>query len=444
MITFTGKQATLYDPPPGTKLIVACGQGQSGKSIANIFGRLQDWQFNYNNAAFMMATFGDPAWRDVVKKYVEWWCDVSNSTLDYTSKGFEITTVHPDTNRTHVNRYIRITANNVSAVTRMQGPTISGVYATEGAAFPMDVLSEFLTRMVTIPKAVLSIDCNPEGNEHHPFKTDWIDRIVRTNEGTLKEGEKPLNNAIYLEFEWDDNPVMTPVLREQYMSGMPEGTQKDRKGRGLWTSRDGVIHDLVKHKFFVNQPPSPTPKYYEVAVDTATTGTTAAYLCGVWPSKYIVVDEYYHEGQLSGTRSAAEHIRHIVDKFRHHLMDGTQIRRWTHDVGDSFGPSLKEAQRIGLIDHRTAFQVAMKGTEEGIDRVNWCLERGLLKGLADKLPKLDRDCGLYINDQKARDEGYFKPSSAGSHGPNAIEYLMTTLLKKPAGTPPAKVVRRGR
>ena len=181
-ITFKGKQAKLYDiDAHDFQIVIACGEAQSGKSKAMCFGFLSNCMQNYNNARFVLACFGDPAWRGVIRPYVDEWAETTNSTVAMNAKGVTITSIDPNTHRTITNEFIRITGNSASALTRLQGPTISGIYATEAAEMPEDLIDEFLVRMVAADGSPrLLLDANPAGTEHHWFKTKWIDRIVRT------------------------------------------------------------------------------------------------------------------------------------------------------------------------------------------------------------------------------------------------------------------------
>ena len=83
----------------------------------------------------------------------------------------------------------------------IQGITLAGVLLDEAALMPRSFVEQACARC-SVPGSRMWFSCNPEHPEHWFYK-EWI----------LKAEER---RALYLHFTMEDNPALTPQVRERY------------------------------------------------------------------------------------------------------------------------------------------------------------------------------------------------------------------------------------
>ena len=102
--------------------------------------------------------------------------------------------------------------------------TLAGALLDEAVLMPRSFVEQCCARC-SVQGARLWFSCNPEGPGHW-FYQEWIQ----------KAGER---NALYLHFTMEDNPGLSPQVRERYRT-MFQGTFYRRFVLGEWTAAAGA------------------------------------------------------------------------------------------------------------------------------------------------------------------------------------------------------------
>ena len=124
------------------------------------------------------------------------------------------------------------------AAARIQGVTLAGALLDEAVLMPRSFVEQCCARC-SVQGARLWFSCNPEGPGHW-FYQEWVQ----------KAGER---NALYLHFTMEDNPGLSPQVRERYRT-MFQGTFYRRFVLGEWTAAAGLVYDFFSREM-VCEPP---------------------------------------------------------------------------------------------------------------------------------------------------------------------------------------------
>ena len=131
----------------------------------------------------------------------------------------------------------------------------------------------------------------------HWLKENWID--------------KNLDHVAVLESDFNENQHYPQSRRERMLGMNPDTAHYARSIQNQWTQAEGLIIPILPEHIVDGK----YPLTGHIVMDPGTASITAATL---WQRQrdgtYVVVDEYYHEGDKVGRLSDEQHIERIKSK----------------------------------------------------------------------------------------------------------------------------------
>lgn len=299
----------------------------------------------------------------------------------------------------HTNSFLLFGGRDESSAALIQGSTLAGVLLDEAALMPRSFVEQAVARC-SVRGSRLWFNCNPE-NQQHWFYQEWI----------LKARER---RALHLHFSMDDNPSLSPEIRERYKRSY-SGVFYRRFVLGEWCAAQGLVYDFFDS---VSDPVDPPPDEdfcaWRVSVDYGTVNPASFGLWGKFGQSWIRVREFYYDSKKTGRQKTDE--EYADDLLR--LVGNRKIERVVADPSAS--SFIETLRRRGLPVVRADNDVG-----DGI-RVTAGLLRNhkLLIGrnCADFLREIDgycwderggRDVPRKINDHAMDDLRYFAMDVAG-------------------------------
>jgi len=254
-------------------------------------------------------------------------------------------------------------------------------------------------------------NCNPEGQLHW-FNQEWI-------------LEAEAHNALHLHFTMDDNPSLSPKIRQRYESQYT-GVFYDRYIRGLWVSAEGVIYaDMFSEENNVLTKEEIASMEFEgdyyVSCDFGIQNATVYLL---WRKVrgapvYVCLKEYYYSGR---EKKRQRTVKELVDGLDEMLkIDDNQSIKIKHLIIDPSASALKvEAQRrkYHVID-------AKNEVIEGIANTGKLLQDGYLL-FSEECENTLEEFQLYMWDEKAAEAGEDAPIKENDHCMDAVRYFVNT------------------
>ena len=158
------------------------------------------------------------------------------------------------------NRFYLMGGKDEGSAAFIQGVTLAGVLLDEVALMPRSFVEQAIARC-SVTGSRLWFNCNPEGPQHW-FYREWI----------LKSGER---NALYLHFTMEDNPSLSPRIRQRYRSSY-SGAFYRRFILGEWTA--------------------------VISVDYGTANPCSFGLWGLREGVWYRVKEYYYASRSTGVQ----------------------------------------------------------------------------------------------------------------------------------------------
>ena len=231
---FSEKQRRILRfPYSGYDALICDGAVRSGKTsvMALSFFLWAMGNFNERAFAFCGKSVG-AAERNIVTPLLGVTYLKQNFSMQYNRAGHMILARRGN----RENRFYLFGGKDESSAALIQGITLAGVLLDEVALMPRSFVEQALARC-SVTGSKLWFNCNPEGPEHW-FRKEWI----------LKP-EK--HNALHLHFTMDDNPSLTPEIRERYKSTYT-GVFYERFVEGRWVMSEGLIYDMFhpgKHTY---------------------------------------------------------------------------------------------------------------------------------------------------------------------------------------------------
>ena len=162
----------------------------------------------------------------------------------------------------------------------IQGITLAGVLLDEAALMPRSFVEQALARC-SVTGSRMWFSCNPESPAHW-FYQEWV----------LKAEEK---NALRLQFTMEDNPGLSPQVRERYASTF-QGAFYRRFVLGEWVAAEGLVYDFFQESFLQDVPEGPFEQWY-ISCDYGTSNPTSMGLWGRQGGTWYRVGEYYYDGR---------------------------------------------------------------------------------------------------------------------------------------------------
>ena len=166
---------------------------------------------------------------------------------------------------------------------------------------------------------------SPEGLNHW-FYREWI----------LRAEER---NALYLHFTMEDNPSLSPRIRQRYRNSY-SGTFYRRFVLGEWTAMRGLVYDFFDPARDVKKAPVGEMEEYVISVDYGTANPCSFGLWGRKDGVWYRMEEYYYASRRTGVQLTDQE---YVDALGR-LAAGRRIREVVADPSAaSFITALRQA-----------------------------------------------------------------------------------------------------
>lgn len=293
-----------------------------------------------------------------------------------------------------VNTYYLFGGQDESSYALIQGITLAGVLLDEVVLMPRSFVEQACARC-SVEGSKMWFNCNPASREHWFFR-EWMEKLQQ-------------KNALQLHFTMDDNPGLSPKVRQRY-SRMYTGVFYNRYILGQWCRAEGLVYEFDPNKHLCIQPPE-AGRYY-ISVDYGTQNPFSAGLWCVTGDKAVRLKEYYHDGRKQGNRTDEEYYQALEE-----LAEDVPVEAVIID------PSA--ASLITLIRRRGRFRVRRGDNRiiPGIRLVGSLLQQGRLL-ICPQCKDAIREFGLYAW-QEDRDA----PQKEYDHAMDDIRYFAMTVMK---------------
>ena len=178
------------------------------------------------------------------------------------------------------NRFYIFGGRDESSASLIQGITFAGVLLDEVALMPRSFVEQACARC-SVAGSRLWFNCNPEGPGHWFYK-NWI----------LEAGKR---KCLRLHFTMEDNPSLTPRIRERYQRRYT-GVFSRRVILGLWVQAEGRVYDFFGPELVGKVPPGPFSQWY-ISCDYGTVNPTSMGLWGLYQGIWYRVKEFYFDSR---------------------------------------------------------------------------------------------------------------------------------------------------
>ena len=175
----------------------------------------------------------------------------------------------------HRNQFYIFGGRDESSASLIQGITFAGVLLDEVALMPRSFVDQACARC-SVTGSRLWFNCNPAGPGHWFYK-HWI----------LEAEQK---NCLRLSFTMEDNPSLTPEIRQRYQN-LYTGVFYRRYILGQWAQAEGRVYDFFEQDM-VGKPPENCEKWY-ISCDYGTVNPTSMGLWGLHKGAWYRVGEFF-------------------------------------------------------------------------------------------------------------------------------------------------------
>lgn len=290
----------------------------------------------------------------------------------------------------------------------IQGITLAGVLLDEVALMPQSFVNQALARC-SVSGAKFWFNCNPDVPEHW-FNKEWI----------MKAGKK---DATHIHFLMTDNPSLDAATIERYKN-LYSGMFYQRYIEGRWVAGDGIIYDMLTEANVYTPEQEPPGIYYRgtryIAVDYGTTNPQV-YLDCVDDGETVWVHDEYRWDSRQEMRQKTD--GEYADDFQTFM--GADPQFLCPAVVDPSAASFKlELQRRGIM-----VQDANNDVLDGIRHTATLIKQRRIM-ISDRCSGLISELHSYVWDSKAAKNGVERPVKTQDHGPDALRYLVNTVLPK--------------
>jgi len=179
----------------------------------------------------------------------------------------------------HENDFYVFGGRDEASADLIQGITFAGVLLDEAALMPRSFVEQACARC-SVAGSRIWFNCNPAGPGHWLYKT-WV-----------LEAEK--RNCLRLRFTMEDNPSLTPRIRQRY-ERMYSGVFYRRFILGEWVQAEGRVYDFFTPEM-VGKAPESCDKWY-VSCDYGTVNPTSMGLWGRQGGIWYRVKEFYFDSR---------------------------------------------------------------------------------------------------------------------------------------------------
>ena len=180
------------------------------------------------------------------------------------------------------NQFYVFGGRDESSASLIQGITFAGVLLDEVALMPRSFVEQACARC-SVAGSRLWFNCNPAGPGHWFYRT-WI-----------LEAEK--RNCLRLHFTMEDNPSLTPEIRQRYQK-LYTGVFYRRFILGQWAQAEGRVYDFFSPEM-VGKAPESCEKWY-ISCDYGTVNPTSFGLWALKDGVWYRAREYYFDSRREG------------------------------------------------------------------------------------------------------------------------------------------------
>ena len=180
------------------------------------------------------------------------------------------------------NQFYVFGGRDESSASLIQGITFAGVLLDEVALMPRSFVEQACARC-SVAGSRLWFNCNPAGPGHWFYRT-WI-----------LEAEK--RNCLRLHFTMEDNPSLTPEIRQRYRK-LYTGVFYRRFILGQWAQAEGRVYDFFSPEM-VGKAPESCEKWY-ISCDYGTVNPTSFGLWALKDGVWYRTREYYFDSRREG------------------------------------------------------------------------------------------------------------------------------------------------
>ena len=304
--------------------------------------------------------------------------------------------------RGHRNQFYIFGGRDESSASLIQGITFAGILLDEVALMPQSFVEQACARC-SVAGSRLWFNCNPAGPSHWFYKS-WI-----------QEAEK--RNCLRLHFTMDDNPSLTPQIRERYQK-LYTGVFYRRFVLGQWAQAEGRVYDFFEPEMAKPVPEGRFEKWY-ISCDYGTVNPTSMGLWGLQKGVWYRTEEFYFSSREAQRQMTDEEYADALKKL-------AGQRNIEAVIVDPSAASFIEVLR------RRGWRVrkAENDVVSGIRLVSDCLKDGrmiICQGCGALLKEMDE----YVWDlsSSAKD----KVKKEHDHAMDDMRYFAATVLGKQSG-----------
>ena len=310
------------------------------------------------------------------------------------------------------NQFYIFGGRDESSASLIQGITFAGVLMDEVALMPRSFVEQACARC-SVAGSRLWFNCNPAGPSHWFYRT-WI-----------LEAEQ--RNCLRLHFTMEDNPSLTPEIRQRYQR-LYTGVFYRRFILGQWAQAEGRVYDFFSADMVGKGPPGDCDKWY-VSCDYGTVNPTSMGLwgrCGgVW---YRVKEFYFNSREAMHQMTDEEYAEALAG-----LVGGRQVTRVI--VDPSAASFIEVLRRKGW-----PVQKAVNDVLDGIRLTSDCLKSGKIV-ICQNCTDLLREMDEYVWDLSSGTKDRVKKEH--DHAMDDMRYFVSTVLgEKGTGFAACTVERR--
>ena len=179
----------------------------------------------------------------------------------------------------HENRFYVFGGRDESSASLIQGITFAGILLDEAALMPRSFVEQACARC-SVAGSRLWFNCNPAGPGHWLYKT-WILEADR-------------RNCMRLHFTMEDNPSLTPHIRQRYHR-LYTGVFYRRYILGEWVQAEGRVYEFFSPEM-AGKVPDSCDKWY-ISCDYGTVNPMSMGLWGRSRDTWYRVKEFYFDSR---------------------------------------------------------------------------------------------------------------------------------------------------
>ncbi len=286
-----------------------------------------------------------------------------------------------------------------SSASLIQGITFAGILLDEAALMPRSFVEQACARC-SVAGSRMWFNCNPAGPSHWFYQT-WI----------LGAEQR---NCLHLHFTMEDNPSLTPQIRERYRR-LYTGVFYQRFILGQWVQAEGRVYDFFQPEMAQKAPEGPYDRWY-ISCDYGTVNPTSMGLWGRCGGIWYRVKEFYFSSRQAQYQMTDEEYAEALENL-------AGQRPLTAVIVDPSAASFMEVLRRRGWPVRKADNDVLSGIRLTSD----CLKDGrvvICEGCTDCLREMEE----YVWDLSGGSRDRVRKEH--DHAMDDMRYFVATVLKK--------------